>query len=73
MASGPDPKRMNISSVGPPIIALVGAQGPSAAAAQIASSVARGSADSSIPQELELAVLGKALAAETLEAVDLDV
>jgi hypothetical protein len=64
---------MNISSVGPPIIALAGAQGPSATAAQIASNLANGGADSSIAQELELAVLGKALTASKLEAIDLHV
>jgi hypothetical protein len=64
---------MNISSVGPPIMALAGAQGPSAVAAQIASSLANGGAASSIAQELELAVLGKALTASKLEAVDLHV
>jgi hypothetical protein len=64
---------MNISSVGPPVIALAGPQGPSAAAAQIASNIATDGSDSGIAEELQIAVLQKALAASKTEAIDLHV
>ena len=65
---------MSITPIGPSIVDLAGVQGPSGAAAQIASSIAGGAAaDGSTAQALELAVLEKALQASQREAIDLHV
>jgi hypothetical protein len=56
---------MSVQPIGPSIMSLAGVQGPSAAASQIATSVANSSqGGSDMKQELELAVLGKALQTE---------
>jgi hypothetical protein len=64
---------MSITPIGPSVIDLAGAQGPSAAAARIATNVADSSAGSGTAQALELAVLEKALEATQREAIDLHV
>jgi hypothetical protein len=64
---------MSISPIGPSIIDLAGANGPSAAAAQIASRVSTASADSSVALQLELTMLEKSLQVEGRESVDLHV
>ena len=64
---------MSITPIGPSIVDLAGAQGPSASAAQIATNIADGGAGSDTAQALELAVLEKALQASQREAIDLRV
>ena len=62
----PTSRHMSVQPIGPSIMSLAGVQGPSATAARIASNVANGSqSGSDDSQELELAVLGKALQTES--------